>query len=192
MSFCKDNDRLDEFWADQLASTKYKAFWSVVKMLLDLSHGQASVERGFSFNKNLMETNMSETTIKALPAIADHLQYVGGMQKVEVTKKLLFSTSQAHQRYKNALDEKQEKRDKEKKNLRKKAEFDEIDDLKKKKRRIEDNMKALIEEADSFAEKAEDKGDIRLLAKYNALRKSAKEKESELQILKKLRYRRQS
>ena len=37
----------------------------VVKKILTLSHGQASVDRGFSINKSLVKVNMKEETIVA-------------------------------------------------------------------------------------------------------------------------------
>ena len=48
----------DNFLDNKVASERstfkeYKDLWSVVKMVLLLSHGQASVERGFSVNKQV-------------------------------------------------------------------------------------------------------------------------------------------
>ncbi|KAL1481860.1 hypothetical protein MTO96_034142 [Rhipicephalus appendiculatus] len=49
--FDKSVDRLDEFYPDLLKfSSSYSELWSIVKLLLVLSHGQATVERGFSVN----------------------------------------------------------------------------------------------------------------------------------------------
>ena len=36
-----------------------KELWKVVKLLLALSHGQATVERGFSSNKEVMVENLA-------------------------------------------------------------------------------------------------------------------------------------
>jgi hypothetical protein len=38
-------------------------------MLMLLSHGQATVERGFSFKKEIMTRNMKERTVVALRAV---------------------------------------------------------------------------------------------------------------------------
>ena len=48
-------------------------------MLLILSHGQASVERGFSFNKNIERENMTEGTFVAQRIIKDRLIAAGGV-----------------------------------------------------------------------------------------------------------------
>ena len=44
-------DRLDSFWYNQLARSKYRLLWKVAKTTLMLSHGQASVEAGFLVNE---------------------------------------------------------------------------------------------------------------------------------------------
>ncbi|WAR23449.1 LOW QUALITY PROTEIN: hypothetical protein MAR_037118 [Mya arenaria] len=59
--FNPNKDRLDEFYSTFMSGTAYSKVFDVVKMLLTLSHGQASVERGFSVNK---EVEMVETDIK--------------------------------------------------------------------------------------------------------------------------------
>jgi len=44
---------------------KQGPLWKVVKMVLTLSHGNASVELGFSINKELLIENKEEETIVA-------------------------------------------------------------------------------------------------------------------------------
>ena len=61
----RSSDRLDSYFYNQLADKKqFVNFWKVVKLLL-LSHGQATVERGFSVNKDLKECNIAEKTLKS-------------------------------------------------------------------------------------------------------------------------------
>ncbi|XP_041376341.1 uncharacterized protein LOC121388878 [Gigantopelta aegis] len=58
--------RLDNFLGEYMdKNNAYTALWAVIRMLLVLLHGQASVERGFSINKVLMVDNMSEISISA-------------------------------------------------------------------------------------------------------------------------------
>jgi len=47
--------------------------WTCVKALLLLSHGQASVERGFSVNKQMEIDNLTEDTFVAKCLICDHV-----------------------------------------------------------------------------------------------------------------------
>lgn len=58
-SFNPDSNRLDEFDHKHL-STKAERYhlWEIVKHLLILSHSQASVERCFSVNKEVLVENM--------------------------------------------------------------------------------------------------------------------------------------
>ena len=50
--FNKENDRLDSFFADFIGRDKsYADMWEVRKIMFTLSHGQSSVECGFTLNK---------------------------------------------------------------------------------------------------------------------------------------------
>lgn len=53
---------------------------------------------------------------------------------------------------------------------------DELNELTAKKARLLKDIDALVKSADSFALQAETKGDLTLIAKSNALRKSSQEK----------------
>ena len=55
------------------SSKFFKNLVKVAKLVLTLSHGQASVERGFSINKSILETNMKEESIIARNLIRDHI-----------------------------------------------------------------------------------------------------------------------
>ena len=56
-----NNDRLDSFLYLHMGQKRsYQSLWKVVADLLILSHGQASVERGFSVNKQLEIENLQE------------------------------------------------------------------------------------------------------------------------------------
>ena len=45
--------RADTLFFECMANESYKSHFSVVKLILILSHGQATVERGFSVNKTV-------------------------------------------------------------------------------------------------------------------------------------------
>ena len=73
-SFDKTKDRLDELYYRSIgAHEKYKSLWEVVKMVLIMSHGQSTVERGFSTNKDILKTNMGKETLKAYRLVYDGL-----------------------------------------------------------------------------------------------------------------------
>ena len=64
LTFNHKKDAIDSFFADLMSeSVKYKNCWNVFMMIFTLSHGQASVERGFSVNKELLVEDLMEESI---------------------------------------------------------------------------------------------------------------------------------
>ena len=62
-SFIVGESRLDVLFYDSMANvTEWADLWELTKKLLLLSHGQASVERGFSINKEISVENMTAQT----------------------------------------------------------------------------------------------------------------------------------
>ena len=55
------------------------AFFDLVKILLVLLHGQASVERGYSVNKEIEVENLREHSLVAQRIICDDVEAVGGV-----------------------------------------------------------------------------------------------------------------
>ena len=93
-------DRLDTLYYETMARDRaVEKLWQMVRMLLLLSHGNASVERGFSINRQIEVENLQEKGYCAQRLICDHLQAVGGMKNVTYTKELLLSAAGARQRY---------------------------------------------------------------------------------------------
>ena len=68
-------------------------------MLLLLLHGQASVECGFSVNRQLDVANRQEGTYVAQRIICDHIHFICGLLNVAISKPLLAAASGARQRY---------------------------------------------------------------------------------------------
>ena len=62
---------------------------------------------------------------------------------------------------------------------KRKAVNDEVDQLKKRKKELETDKESLLTSADECAEKAEKQHNVSFITKSNALRKAAKEKDSE-------------
>lgn len=152
-------------------------------MLLVLSHGQASVERGISINKEIIVENQKEHSLIAQRLIVGHVRSVGDVTKVSLTKELLMSVSSARQRYQSYLDDIKRANEKQKSVQKRKALGDELDELKRKKARIHQDITALEKSADEYAYKAENTGNITFITKSNSLRRTAKEKKVSLQDL---------
>ena len=81
--------------------------WCVFKLLLCLSHGQASVERGFSVNSNLLVENMHEDSLIAQRIVHDHVKSLKlEAYEFKVTKTCLDNANRARRRYFDALKQK--------------------------------------------------------------------------------------
>ena len=86
------------------------ALFDIVKILLVLSHGQASVERGFSVNKEIEVENLQEHSLVAQRIICDHLKAVGGVLSVPITKKFLATAASSRQKYERHQGTKRDKK----------------------------------------------------------------------------------
>lgn len=61
VNFNPESGRLDEFYHESFSNKAVcRHLWEAVKLVLILSHGQASVERGFSINREVMVVNLKE------------------------------------------------------------------------------------------------------------------------------------
>ena len=69
--FNPDIERLDTFLAVYLKCTQHEKLWMVTKKLLMFSHGQATVERGFSINNHLVVENLKEECLVAHSSTAE-------------------------------------------------------------------------------------------------------------------------
>ena len=72
-SFDRKVSRLDDFFFATVGIQNYKELSYVLKIILILSHGQASVERSFSVNKSILGVNMKVESIVARKVIRDHM-----------------------------------------------------------------------------------------------------------------------
>jgi hypothetical protein len=71
------SDRLDHFYYSILRKVADSAeMWSVVKTVLVPSHGNATVESGFSVNDSILVENMHEESIVAQRQVYDAVQSV--------------------------------------------------------------------------------------------------------------------
>ena len=148
--------------------------------MLLLSHGQASVERGFSVNKNLLTENIKAKSIVAQRSIVDHVRSVSGVANVEVDKEFLKYARGTRSRYHDYLEEIRKTKEESLHTRKRKLAQEEINSLKTKRNRIENSLRRLHASADSLALQAEKENKMELLTNYNAFRKSAKDKEAEV------------
>jgi len=97
--------RLDHFWSKTLsgAGGKFLHLEKVVKSLMCLQNGNASVERSLSDNKNTItaeRTNLDLQTLKGLRLSKDYARWQGGAHKIDTfSKDMILAARNAHQCY---------------------------------------------------------------------------------------------
>jgi len=81
--------RLDVFYFNLLCTDDDDAeLWSIVKLVLMLSHGNASLESGFSVNSDILLDNLHEESLVTHQIVYDDIQTAGGILKVDIIKTL--------------------------------------------------------------------------------------------------------
>ena len=157
--FKVEDDRVDMLLYECMGrNKKFEKLWRVVRKVLLVSHGQASVERGYSLNRQTEKDNMSEGVIVALRQIIDYFVLVGGMLKVDITKELLYSASSSTYRYHQYLEEDKRKKGQEAIQRKRKTVQDEVDDLKKRKKVLESDITNLTTSSENMQMKQRQKG----------------------------------
>ena len=77
MIFNIHQDRVDELLFEKMVTPRFSDLWVIVEKLLLFLHGQASVKRGFSINKNLEETNLKAESLHNDIFVILFIQLVG-------------------------------------------------------------------------------------------------------------------
>ena len=180
--FHPKNDRLDDFYFQHPFVNNYKDLSFILRVVLTLSHGQASVERGFSFNNFSVKTNMTPATIISRRTIKDHLTAnVLKPHTVEITSSLIKASSSARQKYMDELEE--AKKQKEKTDAELKAVFITIEKLRKKVKTAEKAVALMEEEVTKYMELAEKKSDLSFAKTSNGLKRKGNETKQGIQML---------
>ena len=103
--FDKNHDRLDDFYFNQVFANNYDDLSFFIKVVLTLSHCQASTERQFSFNNTVLDNNMKEENTIARKHIIDLMRSKKLMPYyIEINKDLYSSVKGASARYKEHLE----------------------------------------------------------------------------------------
>ena len=152
---------VDKLFYDRLANNpSYAKLWAVVKIVMLRSHGQATVERDFSINKEVESDNLKQETYWARRVICDHVNAVGGIFGVDVAnKQLQVSAAGARQKYLAHL-EGQKKQKTQQASRKRKLVSDEVEELKSKKLCLSKDIEAMCTSADDYADRAEKSRDL--------------------------------
>ena len=128
-----------------------------MQLCLILSHGQATVERGFSVNIEFLTPNLQELSLQAIRLV--HSLVLAWNIKVAdfiITETLLSSCNHALNRYNMHLMEKKEEKEKTEKGRNRKALNENLNAAKKEKKlELERISKKLLDTADKKAKDAE-------------------------------------
>lgn len=175
-------DRLDTFLQSKMEAG-FPKVWKVVRLALILSHGQATVERGFSINKELVTENQQQQSLVARRMIKDHIMHVGGVTNVEITHGMVVAARSARAKYMHELELRKEQEKAEEKRNKRKAEEVELKQLEDRKKRLKTDISDLISSSKQMYDKCESTGNVTFVTKANSLRRTAESKQKELDSL---------
>ena len=83
----------------------------ILKIILIMSHGQASVERGFSLNDSMKQTNIAPETIISKRLIKDYiLANKITLDKVDITRDMIKAYTKSYMLYVQHLEEERKKK----------------------------------------------------------------------------------
>lgn len=117
-SYKKEDSRVENLFFKCLSDDgDFAHLWRVIELLLLLSHGQASVERGFSTNKKCTDVNLSKESLRGRRLVTQAVKEAGSATKIVITPSLLTYASAARGKYRAILEEKKEEEKKEKEQM---------------------------------------------------------------------------
>ena len=189
-TFNHKTTRLDTFLYPFLGGdkSKYKLLWKVSLFIMTLSHGQATIERGFNVNKEVLVENLAKESIRSQRLVYDHLKSVDKLHEVPIPRELVISCKNARQKYTQSLEAKQDQAVKDLASNKRKMKMDEVVEVKRTKTNLDKvivTLKADIEQACINAYTKENFEAMKTeLEKANALRTTLKSKETTSEELK--------
>ena len=161
----------------------------MLKFVCILSHGQASVERSFSFRNVILEENLTTESLNAQRIVLDHM--ISNDLKPEsimITAKLIVAVKTSRLKYEQAKIEKAEKKLKYSKNEQLEINTKErnelktkVDSLKKVNKQLDEESETFLFDADANPSKAS-----YFIAKATALKCKRNENKYEIKCCRKL------
>ena len=105
--FDENHDRMDDFYFNRVFANNNADLSFIIKVVLTLSHGQASTERKFSVSNTVLDNNMKEEGTVARKYIFDHVRGKKIMPySIEINKDLHSSVKGASAGYRKHLERK--------------------------------------------------------------------------------------
>lgn len=176
------DQRLDTFFAQYLKTKGFSSLWSIFQLIFCLSHGQSAIERGFKANKEFIQENQAESSLKSLRILHDHMiAKEVQAHNFPITRELVKSVRCARSRYVEINNEKKKLKVDSRKALKRKAISTEIEEVQKKKRFLQTSINTLVKDADELALKAQTDADFQILGRSNDLRVLANTKKEQFE-----------
>ena len=186
IEFNSESGRLDDFYFKKYDINRYKELAADVKVLLTLSHGQASVEQGFCENTTVLAQNTRVESIVARHLIKDHL--VSNRlqpQTIDITNEMMLRVKISHQRYKDHQISLAESAKAERNDVTKIILNQEIKDVQAKRDQLTKTSEILQNEFTLYVEETEKQQTLSLISKATAMKRKADEKREEVTKLEK-------
>ena len=147
-------DRVDQWWTkifkvlEEQMSEPPMELIRLVKFLLILPHGQATVEGGFSTTKAILDNRASlgDKSVKGQKLVISAVRACGGADKVPVTKEVLAAVKASASKYKADMEKEQEEKRKAEENAKGEAEAKKIREEKEEKKRSWESKKKKVED----------------------------------------------
>ena len=183
----KRDTRLDAFFFKTLKiEDRYTSLAKILKIIFCLSHGQASVERGFNDNNLVLKDNLGETSVVARRFIKNYLR-VSCFEpfNIPIKKDMIKLVKSARQRYEHHLEEFRKMEDKKKEKSDIEEITNEIININSQCRLLEETVAKLDKSFIEMMKKAEKQNNMHLVIEGNALKRKSEEKTKQLAILRK-------
>ena len=140
---------------------RYRKFLFVLKIILTLSHGQTTVERGFSFGKPSLQVNKKEELNVAKKIVRDHpLATKTDLPYFEIPKKLIIACNTTHSKYKASLEKAAKDSAKVLEKERREVFEKELKELEDKEKKVIRTCESLEGDSTKYSFEAETKSDL--------------------------------
>ena len=133
--------KLDHFYTRLLQSEPdFAPLFDLIKRVLTLSHGNASVESGFSCNENILVENLKEQSLISHRIVYDYIHQFDSFLDIPINKELLQYCRLARSRYHEYLDEEKKNQSSlESRSINKRKVEDQIRELEAKKSKLNED-----------------------------------------------------
>ena len=176
--------RLDDFYFKTVGIGKYQELSFVLKLLLTISHGQASVKHGFSHNNVVLKTKMSPETVIAKRMIKDHmLSHDLKPYTIKISKPLVLAFKSARQKYEVHLEEERKSKQRSKAEQTAMHMEADIDNLRVQRWQLERAVDMMEEEFVECIRLAEEKNDLSFVYKGNGLKRKSSEIKDTMKVI---------